>query len=361
LEDTEKGFLSETFKKMDSPAETMMPANLTTGLQEYIEAMARRAFEVLGLRDYARFDLRLTQSGTPFFLEANGTPSLEVGEAFARSAKWAGLDYPALIDRLLSSAQSRYGSFHEKGARHIRIELPTGALDLEVPEGVHVPPLSSIDLAKLLDVRPGETVLDLGCGSGLLSIAAAKLGAKRVVAIDIDPRSLAATVKNARQNGVQERIRVLAGSWFEALRDWSQSGGNNKQFDVIIATPPQTPGARPFGPRYGGIDGTKHLFGILDQTPNFLEPERGRLWILAISLANPMGLWQRLEERFSMVSLVQETQRFFTPDEYESMDEGLFGHLLNLRSSGRSQFYEDSNGKCFFRNLFIRAGGLRTP
>ena len=201
----------------------MMPANLPSGLQEDIEALARRAFEVLGLRDYARFDVRLTQDGTPFFLEANITPSLEMGEAFARSAKWAGLDYPALIERLLSSAQSRYGQFREKGDRHIRIELPTGSVDLEVPEGVHVPPPSSIDLARLLDVRPGETVLDLGCGSGLLSIAAAKLGARQVVAVDIDPRSLAATVHNARRNGVQEKIRVLAGSWFEALREWNQS------------------------------------------------------------------------------------------------------------------------------------------
>ncbi|MFB3884023.1 MAG: 50S ribosomal protein L11 methyltransferase [Thermodesulfobacteriota bacterium] len=360
LEDTGKGMLSEGFKNLDPPAESMVPANLTANLQGDIEALARRAFEVLGLRDYARFDLRLTQNGTPFFLEANVTPSLEIGEAFARSAKWAGLDYPGLIERLLSSAQGRCGPFQEKGARHVSIELPTGPVTLEVPEGVHVPPPSSIDLAKLLDVRSGEAVLDLGCGSGLLSIAAAKLGAEHVVAVDIDPRALTATIDNAQRNGVRERVQVLAGSWFEALRERDSSQDTLRQFDVIIATPPQTPGTRPFGPRYGGIDGTKHLFAILDQAPNFIEPKQGRLWILAISLANPTGLWQRLEERFSMVSLMRETQRFFTPDEYEAMDEGLFGHLLHLRSSGRSQFYEGSDGRWFFRNLFIRAGGLRS-
>ncbi len=361
LEDTEKRFLSETFKKVDPPPGSMMPANLPTGLQEEIGALARRAFEVLGLRDFARFDLRLTQDGTPFFLEANTTPSLEMSEAYARSAKWAGLDYPALIKRLLTSAQRRYGELPEKGLRHVRVELPNGSVDLDVPEGVHVPPPSSIDLAELLDVRPGETVLDLGCGSGLLSIAAAKLGAKQVVAVDIDPRSLAATVRNARQNGVEARIHVLGGSWFEALRERSPSEDHIKRFDVIIATPPQTPGTRPFGPRYGGFDGTKHLFAILDQTPTFLDPKGGRLWILAISLANPSGLWQRLQERFITVDLVNETPRFFTPEEYESMDPGLFNHLLGLRSSTRSQFHEDSSGKYSFRNLFIRARGPRTP
>jgi D-alanine-D-alanine ligase len=361
LEDLEKSMLSETFKQVDSPEESMMPADLPMDLRADIEALACRAFEVLGLRDYARFDLRLTQSGTPFFLEANVTPSLEVGEAFARSAKWAGLDYPALIERLLSSAQSRYHPFRKKRENQMSIDLPTGLVNLVVPEEVHSPPPSSVDLAKLLDVHSGETVLDLGCGSGLLSIAAAKLGAEQVVAVDIDPRALAATVDNARRNGVHEKIQVLAGSWFEALREWSRSRSRLNQFDVIIATPPQTPGIRPFGQRYGGLDGANHLFTILDQAPTFLEPNRGRLWILAISLANPMGLWQRLEERFSAVSLVHETQRFFTPDEYESMDAGLFGHLLYLRSSGRSQFIEDSNGRCSFRNLFIRAGVPRIP
>ena len=289
LEDAEKPMLSEAFKNVDPPPESMMPANLPAGLQEEIEALARRAFEVLGLRDYARFDLRLTRDGTPFFLEANTTPSLEISEAFARSAKWAGLDYPALIERLLSSAQDRYGQLSKNDGGRINVELPTGSVDLELPEGVHVPPPSSIDLAKLLDVQPGETVLDLGCGSGLLSIAAARLGAKQVMAVDIDPRSLAATVRNAHLNGVDARIRVFGGSWFEALRGWCQSGDSIKQFDVILVTPPQTPGTRPFGPRYGGFDGTRHLCAILDQAPTFLKPEGGRLWIPRYLPGKPLG------------------------------------------------------------------------
>lgn len=56
----------------------------------------------------------------------------------------------------------------------------------------------------------GKTVLDYGCGSGLLGIAALKLGAARVIAVDIDPQALTATRQNAAANGVADRIEVLA-------------------------------------------------------------------------------------------------------------------------------------------------------
>ena len=52
------------------------------------------------------------------------------------------------------------------------------------------------------NVRAGSRVLDYGCGSGILAIAAAKLGAGEIAAVDIDPQALEATASNARQNRV---------------------------------------------------------------------------------------------------------------------------------------------------------------
>ncbi|HRF63559.1 MAG: 50S ribosomal protein L11 methyltransferase [Candidatus Competibacter sp.] len=54
----------------------------------------------------------------------------------------------------------------------------------------------------------GQTVLDYGCGSGILAIAAAKLGAKRVWAVDIDPQALLASDDNASENEVEDRIEL---------------------------------------------------------------------------------------------------------------------------------------------------------
>ncbi len=52
----------------------------------------------------------------------------------------------------------------------------------------------------------GKTVVDFGCGSGILAVAALLLGAKETVATDIDPQALTATADNAGKNGVEDRL-----------------------------------------------------------------------------------------------------------------------------------------------------------
>lgn len=66
--------------------------------------------------------------------------------------------------------------------------------------------LERLDRANLA----GRDVIDYGCGSGVLAIAAAKLGARRVWAVDNDPQALLATRDNAARNGVERIIEVCA-------------------------------------------------------------------------------------------------------------------------------------------------------
>ena len=61
--------------------------------------------------------------------------------------------------------------------------------------------LDSLDLTD-------KTVVDFGCGSGILAIAALKLGAKRVIGIDIDPQAIQASQANAERNGVAEQLEL---------------------------------------------------------------------------------------------------------------------------------------------------------
>lgn len=55
----------------------------------------------------------------------------------------------------------------------------------------------------------GKTVIDYGCGSGVLAIAALKLGARSAIAVDIDPQAIIATIDNADRNGVRERLVAM--------------------------------------------------------------------------------------------------------------------------------------------------------
>jgi ribosomal protein L11 methyltransferase len=66
-------------------------------------------------------------------------------------------------------------------------------------------------------VKPGVSVLDLGTGTGILAIGAAKLGAGPVLAFDTDPAAVRAARENVALNGVTSQVRVANGSLADAL------------------------------------------------------------------------------------------------------------------------------------------------
>lgn len=82
-------------------------------------------------------------------------------------------------------------------------------------------------------IRGGERVLDLGCGSGILSIAALKLGAGTAVAVDIDDKCLDVAYENAAMNGIGKDVyTVLAG---DILSDRAVQQAMGTGFDLVVA------------------------------------------------------------------------------------------------------------------------------
>ncbi|MEE3609131.1 50S ribosomal protein L11 methyltransferase [Avibacterium paragallinarum] len=74
--------------------------------------------------------------------------------------------------------------------------------------GTHPTTALCLEWLDSLDLN-GKTVIDFGCGSGILAIAALKLGAKSAVGIDIDPQAILASRNNAEQNGVSDRLQLF--------------------------------------------------------------------------------------------------------------------------------------------------------
>ncbi len=74
--------------------------------------------------------------------------------------------------------------------------------------GTHATTALCLEWLDGLNLR-GQSLLDYGCGSGVLAIAALKLGCRTATAYDIDPQALLATQRNARRNDVDDRLRVI--------------------------------------------------------------------------------------------------------------------------------------------------------
>ena len=117
--------------------------------------------------------------------------------------EWLRDFHPMCFGRRLWVAP-HHSHVHTQGAVIVRLDP-----GLAFGTGTHA--TTAMCLAWLDEnVREGEQVIDYGCGSGVLAVAAAKLGARAAHAFDIDPQALTATRDNAAANDVEPRVHVVA-------------------------------------------------------------------------------------------------------------------------------------------------------
>jgi methylase of polypeptide subunit release factors len=136
----------------------------------------------------------------------------------------------------------------------------------------------------------GKRVADVGTGSGILALSAAKAGAASVVAIDINPNAALSAGDNARLNGLGDRVTAVCSNLMSALAP-------RPIFDVIISSPPSFPGepldladrAWHAGPGY------RDILALFDQARERLAPG-GRLYLL-LSSDSDLNLMGLLAER----------------------------------------------------------------
>lgn len=142
---------------------------------------------------------------------------------------------------------------YEAGAGEIVAELDPGAA---FGTGQHATTALCIRALEEL-VRPGMTVFDVGTGSGVLAIVAAKLGAKRVEAVDFDPVAVRVARENVRQNDVEDIVRTGQSDLLKSVEGRADLIIANIIADIIV---------RLFGEVEAHLapDGTMLLSGIIE-------------------------------------------------------------------------------------------------
>ena len=95
----------------------------------------------------------------------------------------------------------------------------TGPFSLHVRPGVFSPTTTSRTLADALEINPGDTVIDVGCGSGVLAFVAAKLGAGKVYGCDLSAPAVRAARENAAMLGLSDVCEFRQGDLLEPVRD----------------------------------------------------------------------------------------------------------------------------------------------
>ena len=142
---------------------------------------------------------------------------------------------------------------------------PTTALCLEW--------LDSLDLE-------GKTVIDFGCGSGILAIAALKLGAKSAVGIDIDPQAILASRNNAEANGVADRLQLFL----------SDDKPADLKADVVVANILAGP--------------LKELYPIISQLPK----AQGNLGLSGILASQAQSVCESYAQTFELEPVVEREE-----------------------------------------------------
>jgi methylase of polypeptide subunit release factors len=95
----------------------------------------------------------------------------------------------------------------------------TGPFRLSLGPGVFSPTATSRTLADALEITTGDTVIDVGCGSGVLAFVAAKLGAAKIYGVDLSHRAVEAARENARRLGLEQRCEFRQGDLLDPVQD----------------------------------------------------------------------------------------------------------------------------------------------
>lgn len=200
--------------------------------------------------------------------------------------------------------QDTGGSMNAMSAREYTWRGRFGPMQLQISDHTFTPSTISTLMAEELVVADTDVVIDVGCGSGILSIVAAKLGADIIYGVDASPDVVEVATANATAHGVADRTRFHQGDLFDPLP-------SDLQADVIIGDVSGIPdtlaafsGWFPSGTG-GGASGSELPIAMLEAARTRLKPG-GRLYLPTGTLQDEQAILETARRVFGSVEHLSE-------------------------------------------------------
>jgi methylase of polypeptide subunit release factors len=179
-----------------------------------------------------------------------------------------------------------------------------GPMDLTVGKSTFRPSTISSLLADALDFKPGSVVVDVGTGTGILSIIAAKLGASKVYGVDAAEQTVEIATRNAAAHGVSDRVQFAQGDMFDPLDP-------DLEADVVIGDvsgiPDDIASASGWFPSglSGGPTGAELPMRMIEESKRLLK-KGGSLFLPTGSLQDEHSILERAKSVFGTIKQITE-------------------------------------------------------
>ncbi len=177
---------------------------------------------------------------------------------------------------------------------------------IETCPDVYIPSDDSFLFADNLIIKSEDKVLEIGSGTGIISLTASKI-AKEVTCIDINPKAVDCTKKNIEKNNIKN-IKVLEGNLFEPVK--------SNKFDLILFNTPYLPTDELDSDDIlskawdGGVDGRETIDFFLNDVKKFLNKD-GIVQLVQSSLSNNKKTCQKLQKLGFNVEITANEHIFF--------------------------------------------------